>query len=41
MPLNLDYYYGGEAEQYSFYRIPKALFTYADYKTVPVEAKVL
>ena len=22
--LNLDYYYGNEAEQYSFYRIPKA-----------------
>lgn len=23
--LNLDYYYGTEADQYSFYRIPKAL----------------
>ena len=22
MPLQLDYFYGGEAEQYSFYRIP-------------------
>ena len=23
----LDYYYGVEAEQYTFYRIPKVLFT--------------
>ncbi len=41
MPLNLDYFYGGESEQYSFYRIPKVLFTAAHYRTVPVEAKVL
>lgn len=41
MPLNLDYFYGGESEQYSFYRIPKVLFTDAHYRTVPVEAKVL
>ena len=26
-PLKLDYFYGGEADQYSFYRIPKVLFT--------------
>lgn len=41
MPLNLDYFYGGESEQYSFYRIPKVLFTDAHYRAVPVEAKVL
>ena len=41
MPLNLDYYYGNEAEQYSFYRIPKVLFTDARFKAVSVEAKVL
>ena len=41
MPLNLDYFYGGESEQYSFYRIPKVLFTAAHYRAVPVEAKVL
>ncbi len=41
IPLNLDYFYGSEAEQYSFYRIPKALFTDARYKAVTVEAKVL
>lgn len=41
MPLNLDYFYGGEAEQYSFYRVPKVLFTDARYRGVSVEAKVL
>lgn len=41
MPLNLDYYYGSEAEQYSFYRIPKLLFTDRRYQPVSVEAKVL
>ena len=41
MPLNLDYFYGGESEQYSFYRVPKVLFTAAHYRAVPVEAKVL
>ena len=39
--LNLDYYYGNEAEQYSFYRIPKALLTDPRYKNVSIEAKVL
>ena len=41
MSLNLEYYYGNEAEQYSFYRIPKVLFTDSRFKNVPVEAKVL
>ena len=27
-----DYYYGDEAEQYSFYRIPKVLFTDACFR---------
>ena len=39
--LNLDYYYGSEGEQYSFYRIPKALLTDPWYKGVSIEAKVL
>ena len=39
--LNLDYYYGNEAEQYSFYRIPKDLLTDPRYKSVSIEAKVL
>ena len=41
MPHELDYYYGNEAEQYSFYRIPKVLFTDSRFKGVSVEAKVL
>ena len=39
--LNLDYYYGNEADQYSFYRIPKTLLTDPRYKSVSIEAKVL
>lgn len=41
MPLELNYYYGNEAEQYSFYRIPKVLFTDKRFKSITVEAKVL
>ena len=38
--LNLDYYYGNEAEQYSFYRVPKTLLTDPSYKSVSIEAMV-
>ncbi len=41
MSLNLDYYYGAEAEQYSFYRVPKTLLTDPRYRGVSIEAKVL
>ena len=41
MPLQLNYYYGNEAEQYTFYRIPKILFTDPLFKGGSVEAKVL
>ena len=41
MPLQLDYFYGGEAEQFSFYRIPKVLFTKEEYRAVSIEAKLL
>lgn len=40
-PAVLDYYYGQEAEQYSFYRIPKALFTDERFRRISAEAKVL
>lgn len=40
-PLELDYFYGNGAEQFTFYRIPKVLFTDQRYKSVSVEAKVL
>ena len=41
MSLDLAYFYGSEAEQYSFYRIPKVLLTDRRYKGVSMEAKVL
>ncbi len=41
MALELDYFYGTDAEQYSFYRIPKTLFTDQRFKAVSMEAKVL
>lgn len=39
--LKLDYFYGSEAEQFSFYRLPKVLFTDMRYAKVSAEAKVL
>ena len=35
------YYYGGEADQYTFYRLPKALFTNRRYKDISDGAKIL
>lgn len=40
-PLNLDYHYGKEAEQYSFYRIPKLLFYDPHFEGLSLEAKLL
>lgn len=39
--LNLSYYFGYEAEQYAFYRIPKLLITDERFHCVSVEAKLL
>lgn len=36
-----DYYYGSEAEQYTFYRFPKALFQNERYKGMSDSAKIL
>ena len=36
-----DYFCGAESEQFSFYRIPKVLFTEERFKSVSAEAKVL
>ena len=36
-----DYYYGSEAEQYTFYRFPKALFQNDRYKGMSDSAKIL
>ena len=37
----LDYFYGDEAEQYTFYRIPKVLFTDPAYRRISSDAKIL
>ena len=39
--LQFDYFRGMEAEQYTFYRIPKVLFTAECFKSLSCEAKVL
>ena len=39
--IQFDYYRGMEAEQYSFYRVPKVLFTAECFKSLSCEAKVL
>lgn len=39
--IRFDYFRGMEAEQYSFYRIPKVLFTAECFKPLSCEAKVL
>ena len=38
---HVNYYYGKEAEQYTFYRIPKALFTEEKYRELSSDAKIL
>lgn len=41
MSFEFEYFYGNEAEQFSFYRIPKILFKDKMFKDVSAEAKVL
>lgn len=36
-----DYFYGPQAEQFAFYRIPKALFTDPVFRSISTDAKVL
>lgn len=36
-----NYFYGSEAEQFSFYRIPKVLFTDPRYQEISAESKIL
>ena len=40
-PDALEYFYGTEAEQYTFYRIPKVLFTDPGFKQTTGDAKIL
>lgn len=39
--MNREYFYGEQAESYSFYRIPRQLITGEKYKGLSVEAKLL
>ena len=41
MPLVFEYFYGNEAEQFAFYRIPKILFKDKAFKDISAEAKIL
>lgn len=41
MSVQFEYFYGSQAEQFSFYRIPKVLFTDEAFTDISVEAKVL
>ena len=40
-PSGFEYFYGQQAESYSFYRIPKVMFTEERFKSLSCEAKVL
>lgn len=39
--MTYDYFYGQQADQFSFYRIPKALFTDEAFDSISIEAKLL
>ena len=41
MPIDFPYYYGAESEQFSFYRIPKLLFTDSRFSSISTNAKLL
>ena len=39
--MQFDYFYGNEAEQFTFYRIPKILFTSPLFRSLSDSAKLL
>ena len=39
--VSFDYFYGGESEQFSYYRIPRLLVTGAQFKVLSTDAKLL
>ena len=39
--MKFDYYYGQEAEQFTFIRLPKILFTDEKFKQLSSNAKIL
>ena len=41
MKCNFDYFYGAQADQFSFIRIPRVILTDASFKELSIQAKVL
>lgn len=41
MSIQFDYYYGMQSEQFTFYRVPKVLFTNPQFKGLSSDAKLL
>ena len=39
--MQLDYFYGEESDQFTFYRIPKVLFTAKEFNGISTDAKAL
>ena len=39
--MQFDYFYGSQAEQFSFYRIPKVLFTDPQFKPLSTDANLI
>lgn len=39
--MAFDYFYGPQAEQFAFYRIPKVLFTDGRFGNISIDAKTL
>ena len=39
--MTYDYFYGNQSDQFSFYRVPKALFTDEHFKSISAESKIL
>ena len=39
--ITFDYFYGGQEETFSYYRIPRALFTGQQFKGLSIGAKML
>ena len=39
--MSYDYFYGGQSEAFSFYRIPRQLVTGAEFRSLSTDAKLL
>ena len=39
--MGFDYFYGEQSEQFTFYRVPKLLFTNPCFKSISTDSKIL